>query len=127
MKTVSRKSRQSAGYALVVTFVFAAVSLITLGGVLSWTSTTARNTDRNNQYFDAAAAAEAATEKVLAHMAGDFQLNGHAGVTANLTNYRNLRPLPSEDPYWNHFIFSNGAGTSDSTHVQQLSVWGYTN
>ncbi len=107
--------------------VFATVSLVTLAGALGWTSTTARNTDRNNQYFDTAAAAEAATEKILAHMASDFQSSGHAAVSARLSYYRNLRPTSEEDPYWNYFAFNNGAGTDDATHVAQLTTWGYTN
>lgn len=126
-KTNQSSRKKLAGYALLVVMLFAAVSLITLGGALTWTSSTAKITNRNNQHFDATAAAEAATEKVLSQMSGDFQASGHGTVVSKLSTYRNARPTTAEDAYWSNFAFNNGAGSQDKTHVEQLTTWGYTN
>ena len=119
--------RNDSGYALVVMMMMAAVSLLILGGALRWTSSTARMTDRNNRYFDTLAAAEAATEKVVARISRDFQTHGEGVVYASLPEYRTLLPTSGEDEYWNDFTFNNGDGTENRTHVERLSAWGYTN
>jgi hypothetical protein len=121
-----RKDNKS-GYALVVVLAFSAIGLIALGGILSWTSSTSLNTERNNQYFNAAAAAEAATEKVLSKMASDFQQNGIGTIVSALPSYRGLVPNSAEDSHWGYFNFSNGEGADNATYVQQLNHWGYTN
>ncbi|HVK58778.1 MAG TPA: hypothetical protein VM735_08365 [Candidatus Kapabacteria bacterium] len=115
------------GFALLVVLGFTAISLIALGGALSWTAHTSRTTDRNNQYFNTVAAAEAATEKVVSKLSGDFQQNGIGSVVSGLPAYRNLVPTGAEDPLWNQFQFSNGSGTNHATHVEQIDGWGYTN
>ncbi|HEX7860847.1 MAG TPA: hypothetical protein VF773_11000 [Verrucomicrobiae bacterium] len=122
-----KRNRSKGGFALLMVLAFVAVALIGLGGALSWTSTTALNTDRNNQYFTTVAAAEAATEKVLTKMSGDFQVNGIGSVITGLPSYRGLTPDGNEEPFWNGFQFSDGEGTANSTYVQQIGNWGYTN
>mgnify|MGYP003574990101 FL=1 len=124
LKTTLRTNK---GYALIVMMMLAAVSLLILGGALRWTSSTASNTDRNNIYFDTLAAAEAATEKVVARISRDFQTHGEGVVYASLPVYRTLLPTSAEDEYWNNFNFNNGGGTENRTHVERLTAWGYTN
>lgn len=115
------------GYALLVVMIFASLSLLTLGGALTWTSTTSSVTERNNRYFTALAAAEAASEKVLTRISRDFQNNGEGVVYSSLSTYRTLVPTSTESSYWSGFEFSNGSGTLANTHVDRLTAWGYTN
>lgn len=122
----ARQKKKQRGYALLIVLVFASLSLMTLGGALNWTSTTSNTTDRNNRYFTALAAAEAATEKVLSRVSRDFQSSGESLVYSSLNDYRALTPTSNESDYWSGFEFSNGAGSS-GTHIERLSAWGYTN
>ncbi|MGZ8919887.1 MAG: hypothetical protein ACXW3L_02775 [Limisphaerales bacterium] len=115
------------GFALVVVIAFAAISLLTLGGALTWTSSTSRLTERNNTYFNTLAAAEAATEKVIARISRDFQYYGEGVVYSSLPAYSDLHPTSTEDNYWQNFTFSNGSGDADKTYVSRLTAWGYTN
>src|SRR5688572_28639680 len=119
-----RKFTRKNGFALLAVLAFAAISLVALGGALTWTSSTARTTDRNNQYFSTVSAAEAATEKVLSQMSRDFQVNGIGTVVSQLSSYRGLHPTSAEDPHWDQFAFSDGGGSENSTHVEQLGNWG---
>jgi len=63
-------------YVLLIAMVFGGVSALILAGTMTWCSTTVRLNERNNQYFRTLAAAEAATEKVLSRMSGDFAMAG---------------------------------------------------
>lgn len=121
------ENRRDSGYALMIVLFFAAISLMSLGSALQWCSTTARITDRNNNYFAASAAAEAATEKVLASMSRDFQLGGEAAVYNNLQTYRGFVPTTNENSYWQWFAFSDAQGNGGATYVNRLSAWSYTN
>src|SRR5882672_2491974 len=71
-----RRSRD--GYTLLVVLFFASISLLVLGSALKWSMTNSHLNDRNNQYFKTAAAAEAATEKVLANLSRDYQAQGES-------------------------------------------------
>ena len=64
------------GYALMLMLGFVCVSAVIVGSALSWASNNALMTQRNNQYFQTVAAAEAATEKVLARLEYDYQRYG---------------------------------------------------
>jgi hypothetical protein len=120
------RKRNQSGFALVIVLAFAAISLMALGGALSWTSGTAHSTDRNNHYFTTVAAAEAATEKVLSKMALDFQQNGIGSVVSALPAYRGLYPTAAEDSFWNGYTFNNGEAGNNATHVHQVDNWSYT-
>lgn len=126
MKITTNRCRRR-GYALLAALVFGAISLAALGGALTWTATNASLTERNNRYFTALAAAEAATEKTLARLSSDYQNYGEATVYSSLDTYRALLPASSESDYWNGFTFSNGAGGTNQVHISRLSAWGYTN
>jgi hypothetical protein len=112
------------GYSLVVVLVFAVVSFLVLGAALDWCMTNSKLTDRSNQYFSTTAAAEAATEKVLASLARDYSSDGEGMVWVNLSNYRNLVPTAAENPEWANFSFSDGAGNANRTYVERLSAAG---
>src|SRR5436190_2118702 len=127
MKTRHRSPQQNQrGYALMLVMYFAGISLLVLTGALSWSSNNALQTQRNNQYFSSAAAAEAATEKVMAQMNYDFQSQGAAIVAANLSTYRSLVPTASENSAWSGFVFRDAQGTASLSTVTNSVPWGYT-
>ncbi|HXG48883.1 MAG TPA: hypothetical protein VNO52_14770 [Methylomirabilota bacterium] len=118
--------RRAAGYTLALVLAFLTVGLLILGGALEWSSTNASLNDRNNTYFTTLAAAEAATEKVLAHLARDYQSQGESLVHANLDTYRLLVPTAAEDPLWAGFAFKNNSGEVNRTHVERIVAEAYT-
>lgn len=125
MKT--RRKNQRGGYALMIVLVFATISLMTLGGAMRWTSSNASITDRNNKYFTAVAAAEAATEKVVARISRDYQYYGEGIVYSSLDTYRTFTPTTNESSVWAEFRFNDAANNWGKTHVSRLTSWGYTN
>lgn len=120
-------TRNIAGYALMMTLFFSGISMLTLAGALRWCSSTARTTNRNNSYYSAQAAAEAATEKVLSNIAKDYQASGEANVYSRLSTYRQMVPTTTESSYWSKYGFSNAQGTDNQTYVQRTVAWAYTN
>jgi hypothetical protein len=123
MKTSCTAHRlQPQGYALLLVITFAAISFLVLGAALDWCMTNGRLTDRNNQYFTTAAAAEAATEKVLSSIARDYASQGESIVWLNIENYRKLVPTTAENAAWSGFTFSDGMGNQDQTFVRRLSA-----
>ena len=82
------------------------------------TAQSARDADRGSQYYVNAAAASAATEKVLAQMNADFLTNGQAYVDANLAHYSSLVPSASDNSYWTNFMFLNPlTGATNSIYI----------
>src|SRR5262245_10258831 len=119
MKLSLRSPRRGQqGYILLLVVSFATISFIVLGADLDWCMTNAKLNDRNNQYFTTVAAAEAATEKVLASVSRDFQSQGESLVWANLDNYRGLVPTTGEDAGWSGFAFTDAQGNANRTYVQ---------
>lgn len=127
MTNLARKKQKRSGYALMIVLVFATLALVSLGGALSWTSSNASTTERNNRYFTALAAAEAASEKILARISRDYQNYGEGVVYSSLSTYRDMVPTTSESSYWTNYAFSDAAGNANKTHVSRLTAWGYTN
>ncbi len=115
------------GFALVTVLVFAGISLVALGGVMTWSSQSARMTARNIQYYNTLAAAEAATEKVLSRISADYTGFGDALVVANLASYRNMVPTVSEWSGWANYQFTDGQGSGSMTYAAGLNTWVYTN
>ena len=111
---------RSAGSALLPVLVVMGATLLVVGGVLSWSLSTSRFTERQNQYLGSVAAAEAATEQVIARISRDFQRSGESGVFSNLAVYRQLVPADAS------YEFSDGEGLVNHTHVDQLTSWEYT-
>jgi len=101
---------------------FAAASFLILGAALDWCMTNAKLTDRNNQYYTTTAAAEAATEKVLASVGRDYAAQGEGLVWVNLANYRNLIPTAAENSEWAKYAFSDATGNPNQTYVQRVSA-----
>ena len=87
-------TRGEEAFSLSLVLIFSGVLFLLLTGLLAWTTTNGNLAQRYNEYYDTAAAAEAATEKVAASMASDFQSSGASGVDANLSSYSASVPTP---------------------------------
>src|SRR5881409_1201993 len=102
--------RHELGSALLLVLVLGGAALLIRVGMLSWSRTNTDFAARNNQYFRTLAAAEAATEKVVANVGTDYQNLGVPLVVANLDSYRATVPMPSESSVWNNYEFLNEDG-----------------
>jgi hypothetical protein len=122
MKIPPRPCPENAS-ALLIVMVLGAVALLILASTMAWTSTTARIADSSVRHSVAVAAAEAATEKVIADLTTDFAKQGAATVSANLPNYRVHIPNGSENAHWNRYKFSNGKGGNDAVSLEQTAPW----
>src|SRR5688572_17431840 len=87
-------------FALVMVMFFGGLSIIVLAGVLSTSSTNSRLIDRQQQYHRSLAAAEAGTEKVLAHIVRDYYRGDEALIQGAQTFYENLYPTAAENSNW---------------------------
>jgi hypothetical protein len=124
MKTMlihPRRNRQQQGYALLLVLIFIGLSVLLLSSAMSWTSQSTRLTDRNNEYFTTAAAAEAATEKVLVRLTRDYIHFGEGTIYNNLSSYRSLVPTAIEDSYWSKYTFTDPSSGAQGTYVARLS------
>ena len=106
--------------------IFTGVTLLTLAGLLRWSSMTSSLTRRNNQFESGSAAAEAAVEKVVAQMSEDFQQGGETRVSGNLLNYRQSAPTSQESNFWSSYEFSDGQGHVNQTFVDLVANWSYS-
>src|SRR5437773_1103562 len=113
-------------FALAWVMIFTGATLLTLAGLLRWSSMTASLARRNNQVDSASAAAEAAVEKVVTQMSEDFQQGGETRVSANLLNYRESAPTSQESDFWSRYEFSDGQGHVNQTFVDLVANWSYS-
>jgi hypothetical protein len=112
--TLEPARRIKKGYALVVTLLFLLVTTITLTSVWLWTANNGSITQRNIDFNQSAAAAEAATEKVFTQMDRDF-LYGNLNSS---NTYTGLIPDTSDSTLWPiQYTFSDTNGNANSTFV----------
>jgi len=115
------------GNALLMTLIFVGVALLLLGSVMEWSNSNARQTERNNLFGMSTAAAEAATENVIAKMTYDFF---HAGFVGNPTNYymtNSINQIPVTTAWPVGFAYSNPFNSNAPTYVSILPVNWTTN
>ena len=124
MKTRLTNHNCAAGLSVAAVFGLACASLLLLAGVLGWSSSHSRFTQRQNQYLGSVAAAEATTEKAIARISCDFQTLGEPAVFNNLSSYRLL--IPAGDSVWSRFEFSDAQGHASQLYVDRLTSWSYT-
>lgn len=118
MKTALQGRRSSeSGYALLLTITFGAMTLMLVAGALTWSVNNMQQNARNNQYFRTVAAAEAATELVMANLGKDYQASGDSVVQANLATYRTTIPTSSQNSLWSGYMFGNDLGQTGQTKV----------
>ncbi len=113
---LNRRTLLRAGYALLTSLVFAAVSLLLITSTLNWTAGSFRVTERNNEYRRAVGAAEAGVEGVMARMDRDFQ---NQTFNANdLNPYRLTVPTTYMPIGWPlQYQFSDTNGNANQTTV----------
>jgi len=101
------------GYALIMVLIFLATTLLVLGTVMCWTNNNSKEIKRNNLYFTSQAAAEAATEQVIANMNRDYLYQ-----SLNSSNYYNTN-IPSQTGWPIKFQFSgtNSYSGLNTTYV----------
>lgn len=127
MKTYSRYPGTSKNaYALFMVMLFGGVGMLALAGALSWVQTNGTLISRSNQNYRAAAAAEAATEMVLARLSRDFKNSDEATAYGNLGTYSGLVPTATDNALWSDFTFSDGQGGSGRTYVSRTAATTYT-
>ena len=127
MNFQNRKGPHSSndGYALVMVLFFASLSMLALGSALQWASSSAIQTERQNRYLTSVAAAEAATEKVLARVTADYKNGGESAVYSSLQTYRGLVPTAAESPFWGGFEFNDAQGGVGLTFVNRMTSEAY--
>src|ERR1700722_6386187 len=120
MKIIFKPARRvKKGYALVVTLLFLLVTTITLTSVWLWTSNNGSITQRNIDFTQSSAAAEAATEKIFTAMDRDF-VNGTLQSSNQYNNSLNNSMLPdtSNTNLWPiGYTFSDTNGNANVTYV----------
>lgn len=122
MKTLKSPNRSRAGYSLMTVMVIGGVSIGLYATAAKWTSVSATLNERNNTYVESLAAAEGATEQVLAYMARDFA--NQAYNPANLAGYQALVPT---NGWAAKYQFSDNAGTANHTYVSGSTTTVMTN
>ncbi|HKS36711.1 MAG TPA: hypothetical protein VJW76_05950 [Verrucomicrobiae bacterium] len=111
------------GFSLVLVLVLVGTAILFLSGALQWSSAGGGLTDRNNDYYSAMAAAEAATEKVIAQIVRDFQRGGYAEVESKLGYYRTLVPTRSESADWANYEFTDADRALNKITVERAQDW----
>jgi hypothetical protein len=122
MKTSRKSSKSSGGYSLVTVMAIGGVSVGLYASAAKWTSVSASLNERNNTYVNSLAAAEGATEQVLAYMARDFANQTYN--PASLAGYQGLVPTNN---WAAKYQFTDNAGTPNSTYVSSSSTMVMTN
>ncbi len=109
------------GIALAIVLIMAAIALSILASVMYWSATSAKQTYRSIQYTRSVAAAEGATEKVVARIEYDFLNGGERVIENNLDSYRQSSvPTALDSPYWSTWVFDDGTGNVGQTYVQRV-------
>jgi hypothetical protein len=115
----------SAGYALMLTLLFISVTLLVLAGLGHWTFTESAVTARNNAFNGSVAAAEGATEVVIARMDQDFL---HQTLSTSVAGYSGILPGTLVTNGWPaDYQFSDGRGNNNKTDIECVSWQQWTN
>lgn len=110
--TIPFRQRPAArGYALMLVLMFLAVALIGFGSIMYYISSNSRMTARNNLYVSAQAAAESATEYVMARMMRDYYYSSLSSAATYQTMVPDTTGWPTQ------FAFKDLSGTSGRTSV----------
>ena len=100
------------GYALIMALGFTALAVFLLASLGSRVFNSAALTARNNNYNSTAAAAESATEVVIAQMSRDFL---HQSFSASMNTYNSVLPGTLISGGWPaNFQFSDGLGNTNN-------------
>lgn len=123
MKISNQIGRRSGrAYALIITLTFLAIMLVLFATMMYYTAGNAKLTKRNNQFNASEAAAESATEIVLAQMAHDFENES----LSNSSTYYGTSFLPSgNQTNWPvQYTYSNPSNGLSGQISVYFSTWG---
>ena len=123
----SLRRRRQSGYGLLVVMALLVVLLIVFASLLSWSTSNARITVRNNLFNQSENAAESDTENIMAYMMRDFNYGTLGSAATYATNF----PPTNGWPVYFQFSATNGdpsaaAGASASVYIGQQTT-GATN
>src|SRR5437588_2602669 len=118
-------SRSTQGNILLLVLIMLAISLFIASGLFRFSSGNARLNARNNDYYSAVGAAEAATEKVVSQVTADFRNNGIGYVGQQISNYVTMIPSAAESPEWRKFTFMDLSGHTNRLEVDYLPSSGF--
>jgi hypothetical protein len=109
--------RAQAGYGLIVVMLSLGIMILLFASVISWSSSNAKITIRNNLFNESENAAESATENILANMMNDF----NQGNLNSASYYASIFPQTNGWPIYYQFSCTNGDPNSSSNYA--ASVW----
>jgi hypothetical protein len=102
----SRRSREG-GLALLLVLMFLAVSLVVLGGMMSWTSQNAFLTQRHQDYHTALAVQNVAGELAVHKLRTEMNAGGINPMVTGWGSYAEwVLDWLDDDPYWNDYEFA---------------------
>ncbi len=122
--------RNSGGFALIIIMFSLAACMLVFAYIMNWTTSNAYVTAQNNQFNMSAAAAEAASEKVLAQMNYDFvaQSLSNSGAyyskmipTTNVNQQANW-PINDQQTWPIQYLYSDTNGVYNQISVN-LGLW----
>ena len=112
---ITKSLKTQRGYALMLTLLFVAISLVLMVAVGRWASSSSLQTARANTYNSTIAAAESATEVVIAQMDRDFLKQA---MSINVGAYSKLAPASYVSDGWTKdYQFSDNQGNGNRTDV----------
>jgi len=120
MKIRASQPPAQGGYVLLLALIFFALGALMLAGALNWSSQNTRDTARGNEYYTSAAAAEAATEKVLVRISRDYINNGESSLYNNLGTYSSVVPTSADNPYWGRYTFTAPVNGNSGLAVNRI-------
>jgi hypothetical protein len=106
--------------------VLVAASVVLVSGLFAYSTANTRLTARNNDYYVALGAAEAATEKVLGRITQDFHDYGDGYLRQQLGYYRTYIPSTTEASEWGNFDFMDLSGETGHVEVQYNHLSGFS-
>src|SRR6478736_1212355 len=113
------------GYALLTVMIIVGLAALVAGSTIRRTYTVSSLNQRAKQYQSSMYAAESAVEKVYARFRADYLSGGHAAISNNISLYRTMVPLGSENPHWRNFEFWNAGNGLNQTYVNLISNKSY--
>jgi hypothetical protein len=113
--------RRRGGWALAIVMLLCVGALLVAASVVQWSNVGGSDVARNNEFYAASYAAEAATEKALASVVVDYENYGAPLVCSKLSTYSNIIPATSDSPYWGNYTFSAGAGQTNMVVVSLIN------
>jgi hypothetical protein len=115
------------GFALMAVLILITVGLAVLAGIMSWTSTTSKNSQRHTVYLGSMGITDSILERTISTMVRDYQANDLAYVTNHLTSYKAISVGTEEGPMFANFRFADLSGVSNQITLTTISNWSFGN